>query len=93
MTTKEIAPSHTGCDLTPDSATLEGKRDLIVLSKDATPRDVIALADFLALQTVEIVDTWPTEGPMPMVLVENVRQLQRLLCHLENITRDQVEFV
>ncbi len=58
-----------------------------MLNKDATTRDLIALADFLALQAVEIIEHWPTERPMPLVLGENIRQLQNVLCRLENTTR------
>jgi hypothetical protein len=84
MATSESTP--TSLDLTPWAGTFE-RRNLLKLNEDATTRDMIALADFLALQTLEIVEHWPTEKPIPIVLGENIRQLQAVLCHLENITR------
>lgn len=76
----------TALDLTPWAGTFD-RRDLVILNKDATHRDMIALADFLALQAVEIIEHWPSEQPMPLVLGENIRQLQNVLCRLENSTR------
>lgn len=73
-------------DLTPWAGTFD-RRDLITLSADATTRDLVAMADFLALQAVEIIEHWPTERPMPLVLGENIRTLQSVLCRLENVTR------
>jgi len=87
MATDESTPMRANLDLTPEFATLEGRRKLILLDQNATPRDMIALADSKALETLELVEHWPSERPMPIALIENVRQLQLLLCHLENATR------
>lgn len=84
MATTESTP--TGLDLTPWAGTFE-RRDLVTLNADATPRDLIVLADFLALQAIELVEHWPTERPMPLALGENLRTLQGILNHLENATR------
>lgn len=87
MANPESTRTSPRLDLTPEFLTREGRRELILLEQNVTPRDMIALADFKALETLELVEHWPSERPMPIALIENVRQLQSLLCHLENATR------
>lgn len=86
MATSEFTAKNV--DLTPWAGTFEGRRELLTLSGNASVRDKIAMADYLALQAVEIVEHWPTEKPMPMVLADHIRALQSILCSLESGTRD-----
>lgn len=88
MATHESNRGETAFDLTPEIATLEGKRNLVTLSPDATARDMIAMADAMAMELSELVDEWPSERPMPLALINGTRRLQKLLCHMENCTRD-----
>jgi hypothetical protein len=87
MATHESNRGDLAFDLTPEIATLEGKRNLVTLSPDATARDMIAMADAMAMELSELVDEWPSERPMPLALINGIRRLQQLLCHMENSTR------
>jgi hypothetical protein len=84
MATQESTPTAAVIDLTPSIAITDARRNLITVDPTATERELIVLADVLAMQLVELVDFWPSDQAMPAALNQGMHNLQQILCHLAN---------
>jgi hypothetical protein len=86
MAIQESTPTVGVIDMTPTFAITDSRSNLITVDPAATERELIVLADALALQVVELVDFWPSERGIPLALNEGIHNLQQILCRLANMT-------
>lgn len=86
-TTESTTPA---IDLTPRSSALL-VRGVVSIRPDASVRELVGLADHLAMQAYQITARWPDDMPMPAIIRDNIRNLHAIMTELEDRTRPEVK--